>query len=152
MRRRAWWRHRLFPACSARVKMAEGGAADVETQRGEIATLLKTPLRRADTWWDARDDESRQTRALWRTRAVIRDHANQTIGQSVLIWCHFLQVSGGQSLVQAVEEVCGLRQLGQVPDGWAERVPGTGGQPRAAQRCVPPSITSLTSLYHSLPP
>ncbi|XP_056604877.1 ubiquitin carboxyl-terminal hydrolase 15-like isoform X2 [Triplophysa dalaica] len=31
--------------------MAEGGAADVETQRGEIATLLKTPLRRADTWY-----------------------------------------------------------------------------------------------------
>ncbi|KAI7792214.1 putative ubiquitin carboxyl-terminal hydrolase 15-like, partial [Triplophysa rosa] len=30
---------------------AEGGAADVETQRGEIATLLKTPLRRADTWY-----------------------------------------------------------------------------------------------------
>uniref|UniRef100_A0A673HVD6 Ubiquitin carboxyl-terminal hydrolase 15 n=1 Tax=Sinocyclocheilus rhinocerous TaxID=307959 RepID=A0A673HVD6_9TELE len=31
--------------------MAEGGAADAETQRGEIATLLKTPLRRADTWY-----------------------------------------------------------------------------------------------------
>ncbi|KAI2644215.1 Ubiquitin carboxyl-terminal hydrolase 15 [Labeo rohita] len=31
--------------------MAEGGAADVETQRGEIASLLKTPLRRADTWY-----------------------------------------------------------------------------------------------------
>ncbi|KAG1926570.1 ubiquitin carboxyl-terminal hydrolase 15-like isoform X1 [Pimephales promelas] len=31
--------------------MAEGGAADVETQRAEIATLLKTPLRRADTWY-----------------------------------------------------------------------------------------------------
>uniref|UniRef100_A0A673HUJ8 Ubiquitin carboxyl-terminal hydrolase 15 n=1 Tax=Sinocyclocheilus rhinocerous TaxID=307959 RepID=A0A673HUJ8_9TELE len=42
---------RRFPACSARVKMAEGGAADAETQRGEIATLLKTPLRRADTWY-----------------------------------------------------------------------------------------------------
>ncbi|XP_073695280.1 ubiquitin carboxyl-terminal hydrolase 15-like isoform X3 [Garra rufa] len=31
--------------------MAEGGAADVETQRGEIASLLKTPLRRSDTWY-----------------------------------------------------------------------------------------------------
>nr|XP_017209945.1 ubiquitin carboxyl-terminal hydrolase 15-like [Danio rerio] len=31
--------------------MAEGGAADVETQRAEIAALLKTPLRRADTWF-----------------------------------------------------------------------------------------------------
>ncbi|XP_051976317.1 ubiquitin carboxyl-terminal hydrolase 15-like isoform X1 [Xyrauchen texanus] len=31
--------------------MAEGGAADAETQRGDLATLLKTPLRRADTWY-----------------------------------------------------------------------------------------------------
>lgn len=31
--------------------MAEGGAADLETQRGEIAALLKTQLRKGDTWW-----------------------------------------------------------------------------------------------------
>ncbi|XP_064417656.1 ubiquitin carboxyl-terminal hydrolase 15 isoform X3 [Latimeria chalumnae] len=31
--------------------MAEGGAAELETQRTEIAALLKTPLRRGDTWY-----------------------------------------------------------------------------------------------------
>uniref|UniRef100_A0AAR2KES4 Ubiquitin carboxyl-terminal hydrolase 15 n=1 Tax=Pygocentrus nattereri TaxID=42514 RepID=A0AAR2KES4_PYGNA len=31
--------------------MAEGGAADLETQRGEIAALLKTQLRKGDTWY-----------------------------------------------------------------------------------------------------
>uniref|UniRef100_A0A8C5CEU2 Ubiquitin carboxyl-terminal hydrolase n=1 Tax=Gadus morhua TaxID=8049 RepID=A0A8C5CEU2_GADMO len=31
--------------------MAEGGAAGVETQRGEVAALLKTPLRKGDTWY-----------------------------------------------------------------------------------------------------
>uniref|UniRef100_A0A8C6KEV2 Ubiquitin carboxyl-terminal hydrolase n=1 Tax=Nothobranchius furzeri TaxID=105023 RepID=A0A8C6KEV2_NOTFU len=34
-----------------RVKMAEGGAADLDTQRGEITTLLKTQLRKGDTWY-----------------------------------------------------------------------------------------------------
>uniref|UniRef100_A0A8C7ZI17 Ubiquitin carboxyl-terminal hydrolase n=1 Tax=Oryzias sinensis TaxID=183150 RepID=A0A8C7ZI17_9TELE len=32
-------------------KMAEGGAADLDTQRGEIAALLKTQLRKGDTWY-----------------------------------------------------------------------------------------------------
>uniref|UniRef100_A0A3B3DM78 Ubiquitin carboxyl-terminal hydrolase 15 n=4 Tax=Oryzias melastigma TaxID=30732 RepID=A0A3B3DM78_ORYME len=40
-----------FPACNARAKMAEGGAADLDTQRGEIAALLKTQLRKGDTWY-----------------------------------------------------------------------------------------------------
>ncbi|KAG2459989.1 UBP15 hydrolase, partial [Polypterus senegalus] len=31
--------------------MAEGGAADVDTQRTEIAALLKTQLRKGDTWY-----------------------------------------------------------------------------------------------------
>ncbi|XP_066523430.1 ubiquitin carboxyl-terminal hydrolase 15-like isoform X2 [Hoplias malabaricus] len=31
--------------------MAEGGAADLDTQRGEIAALLKTQLRRGETWY-----------------------------------------------------------------------------------------------------
>ncbi|XP_023205908.1 ubiquitin carboxyl-terminal hydrolase 15 isoform X2 [Xiphophorus maculatus] len=31
--------------------MAEGGAADLDTQRGEIAALLKTQLRKGDTWY-----------------------------------------------------------------------------------------------------
>ncbi|EHA99649.1 Ubiquitin carboxyl-terminal hydrolase 15 [Heterocephalus glaber] len=31
--------------------MAEGGAADLETQRSDIATLLKTSLRKGDTWY-----------------------------------------------------------------------------------------------------
>uniref|UniRef100_A0AAX7W4R4 Ubiquitin carboxyl-terminal hydrolase n=1 Tax=Astatotilapia calliptera TaxID=8154 RepID=A0AAX7W4R4_ASTCA len=31
--------------------MAEGGAADLDTQRGEVATLLKTQLRKGDTWY-----------------------------------------------------------------------------------------------------
>ncbi|KAJ8245506.1 hypothetical protein GJAV_G00271450 [Gymnothorax javanicus] len=31
--------------------MAEGGAADLDTQRGEVAALLKTPLRKGDTWY-----------------------------------------------------------------------------------------------------
>uniref|UniRef100_A0A8C6UTX6 Ubiquitin carboxyl-terminal hydrolase 15 n=1 Tax=Neogobius melanostomus TaxID=47308 RepID=A0A8C6UTX6_9GOBI len=31
--------------------MAEGGAADLDTQRGEITTLLKTQLRKGDTWY-----------------------------------------------------------------------------------------------------
>ncbi|XP_023647199.2 ubiquitin carboxyl-terminal hydrolase 15 isoform X2 [Paramormyrops kingsleyae] len=31
--------------------MAEGGAADLETQRGEVAGLLKTQLRKGDTWY-----------------------------------------------------------------------------------------------------
>ncbi|XP_076860910.1 ubiquitin carboxyl-terminal hydrolase 15 isoform X3 [Brachyhypopomus gauderio] len=31
--------------------MAEGGAADLETQRGEVAALLKTQLRKGDTWY-----------------------------------------------------------------------------------------------------
>ncbi|XP_015208775.2 ubiquitin carboxyl-terminal hydrolase 15 isoform X2 [Lepisosteus oculatus] len=31
--------------------MAEGGAADLETQRAEIAALLKTQLRKGDTWY-----------------------------------------------------------------------------------------------------
>ncbi|XP_073689364.1 ubiquitin carboxyl-terminal hydrolase 15-like [Garra rufa] len=31
--------------------MAEGGKIDVETQKAEIAALLKTPLRKADTWY-----------------------------------------------------------------------------------------------------
>lgn len=30
--------------------MAEGGAADLDTQRGEVAALLKTQLRKGDTW------------------------------------------------------------------------------------------------------
>lgn len=30
--------------------MAEGGAADLETQRSDIAALLKTALRKGDTW------------------------------------------------------------------------------------------------------
>ncbi len=46
------------------------------------------------------------------------------------------QVPGGQPLVQAVEEVCGLRQLGQIPDGGPERVPWTCGQLRPVHRCV----------------
>uniref|UniRef100_A0A8C5MHD4 Ubiquitin carboxyl-terminal hydrolase n=1 Tax=Leptobrachium leishanense TaxID=445787 RepID=A0A8C5MHD4_9ANUR len=31
--------------------MAEGGVVDLETQRTEVSTLLKTPLRRGDTWY-----------------------------------------------------------------------------------------------------
>ncbi|XP_060759065.1 ubiquitin carboxyl-terminal hydrolase 15-like isoform X4 [Neoarius graeffei] len=31
--------------------MAEGGAADLDTQRGEVAALLKTQLRKGDTWY-----------------------------------------------------------------------------------------------------
>ncbi|KAI1883387.1 hypothetical protein AGOR_G00230910 [Albula goreensis] len=31
--------------------MAEGGADDLDTQRGEIAAQLKTPLRKGDTWY-----------------------------------------------------------------------------------------------------
>ncbi|XP_078531736.1 ubiquitin carboxyl-terminal hydrolase 15 isoform X4 [Lissotriton helveticus] len=31
--------------------MAEGGVVDLETQRGEVATLQKTPLRKGDTWY-----------------------------------------------------------------------------------------------------
>ncbi|XP_056132068.1 ubiquitin carboxyl-terminal hydrolase 15-like isoform X2 [Lampris incognitus] len=31
--------------------MAEGGAADLDTQRGEVALLLKTQLRKGDTWY-----------------------------------------------------------------------------------------------------
>ncbi|XP_046879026.1 ubiquitin carboxyl-terminal hydrolase 15-like isoform X2 [Hypomesus transpacificus] len=31
--------------------MAEGGAADLETQRGEVVALLKTQLRKGDTWY-----------------------------------------------------------------------------------------------------
>ncbi|XP_039219658.1 ubiquitin carboxyl-terminal hydrolase 15 isoform X7 [Crotalus tigris] len=31
--------------------MAEGGAADLETQRSDIAALLKTALRKGDTWY-----------------------------------------------------------------------------------------------------
>ncbi|XP_033296419.1 ubiquitin carboxyl-terminal hydrolase 15 isoform X8 [Orcinus orca] len=31
--------------------MAEGGAADLDIQRSDIATLLKTPLRKGDTWY-----------------------------------------------------------------------------------------------------
>ncbi|KAM5171999.1 ubiquitin carboxyl-terminal hydrolase 15-like [Mantella aurantiaca] len=31
--------------------MAEGGVVDLETQRGEVSALLKTPLRRGDTWY-----------------------------------------------------------------------------------------------------
>eukprot|EP00063_Salmo_salar_P088149 XP_014062984.1 PREDICTED: ubiquitin carboxyl-terminal hydrolase 15 isoform X3 [Salmo salar] len=31
--------------------MAEGGAADMDTQRGEVAALLKTQLRKGDTWY-----------------------------------------------------------------------------------------------------
>ncbi|XP_030073101.1 ubiquitin carboxyl-terminal hydrolase 15 isoform X2 [Microcaecilia unicolor] len=31
--------------------MAEGGAADLETQRMDVAVLLKTPLRKGDTWY-----------------------------------------------------------------------------------------------------
>lgn len=31
-------------------EMAEGGAADLETQRSDIAALLKTALRKGDTW------------------------------------------------------------------------------------------------------
>ncbi|XP_020781991.1 ubiquitin carboxyl-terminal hydrolase 15 isoform X2 [Boleophthalmus pectinirostris] len=31
--------------------MAEGGAADLDTQRGEITALLKTQLRKGDTWY-----------------------------------------------------------------------------------------------------
>ncbi|ETE57621.1 Ubiquitin carboxyl-terminal hydrolase 15, partial [Ophiophagus hannah] len=31
--------------------MAEGGAADLETQRSDIAALLKTALRKGDTCW-----------------------------------------------------------------------------------------------------
>ncbi|XP_060948337.1 ubiquitin carboxyl-terminal hydrolase 15-like isoform X2 [Limanda limanda] len=31
--------------------MAEGGAADLATQRGEVAALLKTQLRKGDTWY-----------------------------------------------------------------------------------------------------
>ncbi|XP_051911274.1 ubiquitin carboxyl-terminal hydrolase 15-like isoform X2 [Hippocampus zosterae] len=31
--------------------MAEGGAADLETQRGEVAALMKTPLKKGDTWY-----------------------------------------------------------------------------------------------------
>ncbi|XP_053544495.1 ubiquitin carboxyl-terminal hydrolase 15 isoform X8 [Ictalurus punctatus] len=31
--------------------MAEGGAADLDTQRGEVVTLLKTQLRKGDTWY-----------------------------------------------------------------------------------------------------
>ncbi|XP_066580376.1 ubiquitin carboxyl-terminal hydrolase 15 isoform X2 [Amia ocellicauda] len=42
-----------FPGCSGPCwgKMAEGGAADLETQRAEIAALLKTQLRKGDTWY-----------------------------------------------------------------------------------------------------
>ncbi|XP_037316431.1 ubiquitin carboxyl-terminal hydrolase 15-like isoform X2 [Pungitius pungitius] len=31
--------------------MAEGGAADLDTQRGEVSALLKTQLRKGDTWY-----------------------------------------------------------------------------------------------------
>ncbi|XP_036107758.1 ubiquitin carboxyl-terminal hydrolase 15 isoform X12 [Molossus molossus] len=31
--------------------MAEGGAADLDIQRSDIATLLKTSLRKGDTWY-----------------------------------------------------------------------------------------------------
>ncbi|XP_068442331.1 ubiquitin carboxyl-terminal hydrolase 15-like isoform X8 [Clinocottus analis] len=31
--------------------MAEGGAADLDTQKGEVAALLKTQLRKGDTWY-----------------------------------------------------------------------------------------------------
>uniref|UniRef100_A0A4W4H9U5 Ubiquitin carboxyl-terminal hydrolase 15 n=1 Tax=Electrophorus electricus TaxID=8005 RepID=A0A4W4H9U5_ELEEL len=31
--------------------MAEGGAADLETQRGEVAALVKTQLRKGETWY-----------------------------------------------------------------------------------------------------
>ncbi|XP_032299188.1 ubiquitin carboxyl-terminal hydrolase 15 isoform X4 [Coturnix japonica] len=31
--------------------MAEGGAADLETQRTDVAALLKTALRKGDTWY-----------------------------------------------------------------------------------------------------
>ncbi|XP_062990022.1 ubiquitin carboxyl-terminal hydrolase 15 isoform X6 [Elgaria multicarinata webbii] len=31
--------------------MAEGGAADLETQRSDVAALLKTALRKGDTWY-----------------------------------------------------------------------------------------------------
>ncbi|XP_068132717.1 ubiquitin carboxyl-terminal hydrolase 15 isoform X4 [Hyperolius riggenbachi] len=31
--------------------MAEGGVVDLETQRAEVSALLKTPLRRGDTWY-----------------------------------------------------------------------------------------------------
>ncbi|XP_060745019.1 ubiquitin carboxyl-terminal hydrolase 15-like isoform X5 [Tachysurus vachellii] len=31
--------------------MAEGGVADLDTQRGDVATLLKTQLRKGDTWY-----------------------------------------------------------------------------------------------------
>ncbi|KAG8577749.1 hypothetical protein GDO81_010279 [Engystomops pustulosus] len=31
--------------------MAEGGVVDLETQRSEVSALLKTPLRRGDTWY-----------------------------------------------------------------------------------------------------
>ncbi|XP_010793696.1 ubiquitin carboxyl-terminal hydrolase 15 isoform X6 [Notothenia coriiceps] len=31
--------------------MAEGGAADLDTQRGEVAALLKTQLKKGDTWY-----------------------------------------------------------------------------------------------------
>ncbi|XP_038852219.1 ubiquitin carboxyl-terminal hydrolase 15-like isoform X2 [Salvelinus namaycush] len=31
--------------------MAEGGAADMDTQRGEVAALLKTQLQKGDTWY-----------------------------------------------------------------------------------------------------
>ncbi|XP_069085173.1 ubiquitin carboxyl-terminal hydrolase 15 isoform X4 [Pleurodeles waltl] len=31
--------------------MAEGGVVDLETQRGEVAALQKTPLRKGDTWY-----------------------------------------------------------------------------------------------------
>ncbi|XP_061770485.1 ubiquitin carboxyl-terminal hydrolase 15-like isoform X4 [Nerophis ophidion] len=31
--------------------MAEGGAADLETQRGEVAALMKTQLKKGDTWY-----------------------------------------------------------------------------------------------------
>ncbi|XP_037616561.1 ubiquitin carboxyl-terminal hydrolase 15-like isoform X3 [Sebastes umbrosus] len=34
-----------------RGKMAEGGAADLDTQRVEVAALLKTQLRKGDTWY-----------------------------------------------------------------------------------------------------
>uniref|UniRef100_A0A667ZNF5 Ubiquitin carboxyl-terminal hydrolase n=1 Tax=Myripristis murdjan TaxID=586833 RepID=A0A667ZNF5_9TELE len=33
------------------LRMAEGGAADLDTQRGEVAALLKTQLRKGDTWY-----------------------------------------------------------------------------------------------------
>ena len=34
--------------------MAEGGVPDVETQKNEISSLINTPLKKGDIWYEMR--------------------------------------------------------------------------------------------------